>query len=165
MSQPLLLDTNVLLVYLVGLYNPSLISTFEKTSSYDEQSFNMIKHIVHYHKTLIVNSYIATEISNLSSQFHSKNIDEYYVRLVNYFSSVNENTFSLKYLCSNTSAIIKFGFTDVSILELASKNSVTVLSDDWALVTEGISKNLNFINFRNLQGKNWFNNYITINKT
>jgi hypothetical protein len=61
----LLVDTNLLLLYLVGKTNPDRIRNFKRTSRYTVEDFELLDEIMGQFKTLVTTPHILTELSNL----------------------------------------------------------------------------------------------------
>ncbi len=72
----LILDTNILLVYLIGCYRPELTSRNSRTSSYDKEDFYSIEKYIEG-KCLVITPYILAEISNLSLYIKEPGLTEY----------------------------------------------------------------------------------------
>lgn len=60
----ILLDTNVLLLYLVGSIDPQNVGRFKRTAKYDENDFRILSNLVNLFKTNVTTPHILTEASN-----------------------------------------------------------------------------------------------------
>lgn len=141
-----ILDTNILLVYLVGCIDLRLISSFKRTSSrFCEDDFEVLNQIFSKFKKFITTPNILTEVSNLGGQLNG----DYKIKFFEILSRFIEQT-PEQYVKSSDIAIdidfIKFGITDRGILEL-SKDDYLIITDDFKLSAK-CSNSLNYNHLR-----------------
>ena len=67
-SRGVLVDTNLLLLYFVGLYNPSLIPQFKRTRIFTVNDFDVLQNFIALFSKVVTTPDILTEVSNLSNQ-------------------------------------------------------------------------------------------------
>ena len=67
-NKGLLIDTNILLLYLVGAYNPGLLARASGTFQYTEEDFTALCHVMSRFNNWIVTTNILTEASDLSGR-------------------------------------------------------------------------------------------------
>lgn len=67
------LDTNLLLVLLVGLWDPRHIARFKRTASYGEDDFRLLAAIVGRASRLVTTPHILTEVCNLLESLNRQN--------------------------------------------------------------------------------------------
>lgn len=113
------IDTNLLLVYLVGCVDPQLIIKFKKTSSrYCVEDFTILDELLGSFNKFITTPNILTEVSNLGGQLSGKNKGYFFAVLSAFIQKTTE-----KYIHSSEIAkdnlFIKYGITDRGLLELA----------------------------------------------
>jgi hypothetical protein len=65
-NKGIVVDTNLLLLLAVGLYDPRRISSFKRTSKFNAQMFGLVKQIVEQFEQRYTTPYIITELDNLS---------------------------------------------------------------------------------------------------
>lgn len=63
-----LLDTNLLLLLIVGRTDPSLIGTHKRTRDYDPGDVDVIEHLIAAYDGLVTTPHVLTETSNLLRQ-------------------------------------------------------------------------------------------------
>lgn len=63
----LLVDTNLLLLYLVGTTNKKRILNFKRTQTYTIEDFDLLSRFMAEFKTLITTPHVLTEVSNLGN--------------------------------------------------------------------------------------------------
>ena len=68
----IVVDTNLLLLLLVGLYDKSLIKDFKRTQKYDIDDFDRLRIVIYYCKNRIYTTpNILTEITNLTDSINA----------------------------------------------------------------------------------------------
>ncbi len=128
-NKVIFLDTNVLLVFLIGkigeLIGTNYLNKFFKTSQYKDQ-YESICEVISNHSLIISNSYIFSEISHLTIYSKDFSSDLHFV-LIKYIQELLKNK-QLKIVETPIIDIIKnnsiyfLGFNDVSILESPEPN-------------------------------------------
>ena len=66
-SAGLLVDTNLLLLYLIGKTNPNRISNLKRTDKYSIKDFELLARFMANFRSLAVTPHILTEVSNLGN--------------------------------------------------------------------------------------------------
>ncbi len=64
-TKGVIVDANLLLVYIVGLHNPRRLSGFKRTSNFNEASYGFLSEIIGQFKAIITTPNILTEVCNL----------------------------------------------------------------------------------------------------
>ncbi len=131
-TKPIIADTSPLLLLLTCLYDETAIAEFKRLSKYKSDYYDLLFQFVRGRK-VIVTPQVLAEISNFAkgglkpnkfSGFIEKNrqifemIDERYIPKTDILASQQ---------------LVKFGFTDTSIILAAKENNGVVLTDDFAL--------------------------------
>lgn len=147
----LLIDTNVLLLLLVGSLDSKLIGNFKTTANqgFDEADFNLLRAFVGKFHKIVTTPHILTEVSNHADKIkgdHHKKIFERFVCLIEQLDERIEPT----KLLTKSDAFVGFGLTGTAISSLASKN-LLVLTADFPLVGYLQKKNVDVINFNHLR--------------
>lgn len=132
-NRGIILDTNLLILYIVGNYNIDYIKEFKRTASkgYTEDDFLALSKILNIFNKVFLTPHVLSELSNLTFNYkneENKNFTEYLLIAKRVLENINENNISKNNILS--SKFLKFGFTDISILELAINNSLPVITDD-----------------------------------
>jgi hypothetical protein len=141
-----ILDTNILLVYLVGCVDTKLIEKFKKTSSrYCAEDFKILDDLLGKFAKFTTTPNILTEVSNLGGQLNGDAKEKFFEFLSKFIQKTTE-----KYIPSSEISkdqfFIQFGITDRGIIELA-KTEHLVITDDFRLC----AKCTNGINFNHLR--------------
>ncbi|MBN3891152.1 MAG: PIN domain-containing protein [Nostoc sp.] len=151
-----LIDTNILLLFLVGSVNQERITKFNRTQQFIPEDYELLLEFIARFQKLVTTPNILTEVNSLANQLGEpersqcfaifaqfvKNVallDEYYVNSLD---------------AVNTEKFVKFGLTDSGILTL-SKGKYLVLTDDFKLASYLQSVEVDVINFNNIRVFNW----------
>jgi len=148
-NKGLLLDSNLLLLYFIGLYDYNTISTFKRTTKYTIEDFDIISRIINFFDRVITTPHILTEISNLSGQLSGKIKSHYFKIFAEQIKLLEENSKPSKDLCDGK-CFRKFGLTDSGIVEI-SRDTYLVMTDDLPLSGYLQSQRIDVINFNHIR--------------
>lgn len=147
-----LLDSNILLLYFVGSFDPKQISRFKRTKQFTEEDYYTLLSVLGYFEKIVSTPNILTEVSNLSGQFAEPLKLLYFDKFASGIALIDE-----RYLPSaNISQIQgfrRFGITDAGIIHLA--RDTLILTDDFRLSQYLQSKNVDVLNFNHIRTFNW----------
>ncbi len=135
----IILDTNVLLLYLVGTFDLNLIKKFSRTADFSEEDFNLVSTFINLFSIKITTPHILTEVSNLFG-----NKKELHETIRNYLTLAEEKFSESKDVTQNT-VFVELGLTDTAIIETA-QNSYLVFTDDNPLYHFLINSNIDAVN-------------------
>jgi rRNA-processing protein FCF1 len=152
-NKGLLIDTNLLLLYFIGAYDPDRIPKFKRTMAFTVDEFRLLASFLDVFDKLVTTPNVLTEVSNLSGQlaenlrapFYSDFsnriplLEEHYVTSVSVSSSVHFN---------------RFGLTDSGIVQLVRDNYL-VLTDDLKLVGYLQNLGIDVVNFNHIRPLAW----------
>lgn len=145
----LLLDTNLLLLLLIGTLQPTEITQFSRTRMFTTEDYDLLKLVVDDFQTFATTPNILTEVNNLSNKLSARLKTDYF-RL---FTAWIENTREFYIVSDDLSKHAEFttyGLTDLSILH-AAKDRFLVLTIDLPLTVllqvSGVAV-INFIHLR-----------------
>jgi len=127
----LLVDTNLLLLYLIGRTNRNRISKFKRTQAYTIEDFDLLHRFMAEFKTLITTPHVLTEVSNLGDLYGQERevFRSWFVRTVEGSREhCDESRLVLKESCFH-----RLGLTDAAIVALTRHNSL-FLTDDFDLL-------------------------------
>jgi hypothetical protein len=152
-NKGLLIDTNLLLVYFVGSYDPYRISKFKRTIAFTVEDFYTLSAIFRFFAKVVTTPNILTEVSNLSNQLPEDIKPSYYSEFAKQIVAIEEQyTTSIK--ISTLGHFKKFGLTDSGIIDLV-KDRYLVLTDDLKLVSYLQNVGIDALNFNNIRTLNW----------
>lgn len=148
-----LIDTNLLLVYFVGLYDPRLISRFKRTATFTVEDFELLAQFVAFFSRVITTPNILTEVNSLSNQLAENIRRGYFSKFADRISTLDEH-----YLASSEIAALpafdRFGLTDLGIVQLV-RDQYLVLSDDLKLIIHLQQNGIDAINFNHIRAAGW----------
>jgi rRNA-processing protein FCF1 len=150
----ILIDTNILLLYYLGNYNPNKITEFKRTSSYTREDFFVLKKLLSFFEVRLTTPNILTEISNLSKGIPDKFKKNYYEILKKDIDLVEEKYLPSKEL-SRIEYFEKIGLTDSSIIKIAQQEYL-ILTDDFPLYNRLLNMKLDVINCTHIRTIDWF---------
>lgn len=151
----LILDTPILLLFLVGSYDSDYIKNFKRTQKYTTQDYQKIKRIINQFEKVYITPQILAEISNLSFEIDSNRLGLYMKNLINQLRSYSEKYISMTILLEKYDLLSKIGFTDLATLEAANKQDFYILTDDFPLSQRARKLGYQALNFTQLRGYEW----------
>ncbi|HEY8751116.1 MAG TPA: PIN domain-containing protein [Tepidisphaeraceae bacterium] len=150
-SRGILIDTNILLLYMVGLVEPAIVANrrFKRTETFSLEDFEMLEGILEGFRVVVTTPSILTETSNLLGQLAEPARSKVFEALGRSIAVMKERYVAADRL-QRESIFIRFGLTDSSIL-LAARNGFLILTDDFPLSNFLASEGLDVINFNHLR--------------
>lgn len=147
MMDSLILDTNLLLLYIVGgVEGGRYICKSKRLTKFSVEDYEKVEIVMSYAKTVSVTPYIITEVSNLmdmSGVLHQMMMEE--VKRVIQF--LNPITVDLR--TDTDGLFVSFGITDNSLINLVKNN--VVFTDDLRLAPRLLEVNsLNVLLINNI---------------
>jgi len=135
----LLVDTNILLLYIVGIVNVDLIRNFSRTANFTENDFYLVEKFINFFDVNITTPHILTEVSDLLG-----NRRELQLALRKYIEPIEEKFLESKQI-TRTKTFLQFGLADTAITETA-KNSYLVVTDDNPLFGYLVNQKIDAVN-------------------
>jgi len=135
----LLVDTNILLLYIVGIVNVDLIRNFSRTANFTENDFYLVEKFINFFAVNITTPHILTEVSDLLG-----NRIELQLALGKYIELIEEKFLESKQI-TRTKTFLQFGLADTAITETA-KNSYLVVTDDNPLFGYLVNQKIDAVN-------------------
>ncbi len=124
----IIIDSNSLIVLLLGFINPSLINRHRNTSIYDEQDFHILISVIKDIKKLVVLPNIWTEVDNILNRFSGSYKDQYVEKIILTIKETSEKYIE-SHSVENNTAFYDLGLTDTLILEHAKDCEMLITSD------------------------------------
>jgi rRNA-processing protein FCF1 len=144
----LLVDTNLLLLFLVGNLNPQLIASSKRTRGFTVGDFELLKDFMESFDAIVTTPNILTEVSNLA-EFSGKIRSDYFKQFGISIAKFDERFFAAKGFCSEN-YFEKFGLTDTAIIH-SSRDKYLVITDDFPLSNYLRTNDVDVINFTHLR--------------
>lgn len=152
-SKGVLIDSNVLLLYFVGMYDPLRIPKFKRTMIFAVEDFYTLLGLLKYFSKVVTTPNILTEVSNLANPLAGDLKSTFYLQFANQLTVLEEHYIKSAKL-SPMPQFAKLGLTDAGILDLA-KEQYLVLTDDFRLVGHLEKQGIDVINFNHVRTMNW----------
>lgn len=147
-NRGVLVDTNLLLLYIVGSVDIKLIKEFKRTNIFEENDYLSVAGYIEKFAVKVTTPNILTEVSNFLGQI-SKQRDLCFYALKESISAMEENYIPSVEIAENDS-FIKFGLTDASIAEI-SKKRYAVFTADLPLYHYLSSKGFDVLNYNHIR--------------
>ena len=146
-----LVDSNLLLLYFVGLFDPKRIRTFRRMQSrgFTLDDFGLLQRFLKLFDKLVTTPNILTEVGGLSNQLRGDEKTTYYAVFAHFVSSIAEYYTESKQICA-LEHFKQFGLADSGIINLARGNYL-VLTDDGPLVGYLQNVGIDVINFNHIR--------------
>ena len=146
MKERIIIDTNLLILLIVGLYDADYIGQHKNTSDYTVDDFELLSMRLDKCE-LVVTSSILTEVSNLLWQTSEPHKSRIRRGLAEFIGRANEHQ-PISASVTNAAEFMSLGLTDAGILELP-KGSGLILTVDWDLHVLALCRDLPSENFNN----------------
>lgn len=149
-----LVDTNLLLVYLVGYYDYATgYQTVNRSrytkGTYDPGDFDILNAMLERFRKRITTPHILAEVSNLVNQLPT-GADTFCIELLkNIIPALQERTIPAEELAKEN-AFVAFGVADTSIIK-AAQDPCLVLTDDFKLSGYMASNGMDVLNFHEIK--------------
>lgn len=124
----ILIDSNALVVLLIGMIDPNLIDSHKRTSIYEIEDYYELTNVIGNIENLIVLPNIWTEVDNLLNDFSGNYKYQYIMQITEVIKSTSEKYLESKNGASSNS-FFQLGLTDSLILEHAKECKLLITSD------------------------------------
>jgi hypothetical protein len=117
------IDSEILLLYIVGSKDPRQIRNFGRTANFDENDFILVSEFIEKFDHKITSPHILTEVSDLlgeSNDFHT---------LLKTYIDISEEKYLTSREIAKNNSFFKFGLADSAIIEI-SQNSHLIFTAD-----------------------------------
>lgn len=142
----LLMDTNVLLLFVVGTWNRAAIPSFKRTATFSPADFDILLQETARYQAKITVPGVLTEVSDLmGNEFH-----QVIAPTIEEVGKTLQERSPTKDIVLGDEVFDRLGFADVSIL-LAIDADTTVLTDDVHLYNEALYRGFDAVNFNHLR--------------
>lgn len=123
-NKGVLIDTNLLLLYLVGTLNIELIREYKRTSHYTTDDFDRVSDFLKLFGKKVVTPHILTEVSDfIDNRQKLQNLLKIFIE------KEGEEQFSESRLVVKRNEFIKFGLADTATIQTA-KDKYLIFTDD-----------------------------------
>ena len=123
-----LIDTNALVVLIIGLIDPKLINKHKRTSIYEEKDFEDLISFVGDFNELVVLPNVWTEVDNLLNNFKGNRKTEYIDKITQTIKLTTEKKLKTK-TATESETFYDLGITDSLLFEYSKKCELLITSD------------------------------------
>jgi hypothetical protein len=148
----ILIDTNLLLVFLMALWNEKVTLDFKRTQGYTADELTYLKLIVGEFQQWIVTPSVLAEVSNLAGQLPHDKRNSFFAFLSKVLANgpFVERFTELPKVVDDGSCFARLGFTDASIERLGA-SGIPVLTDDAVLYVRLQQQSIESFNFHHVR--------------
>jgi rRNA-processing protein FCF1 len=140
----ILVDSNLLLLLLIGSHDLSLISRFKRTSGYTAEDYKLLADFVQMFASIATTPHVLTEVSNLANPLGSPIKEQWFGHFRRTLQLFEEHPLEAQELSARNEFLV-FGLTDTALCTLCE--DVLLITEDYRLSGYLRSKNLPVINF------------------
>ena len=145
-----LVDTNLLLLFLVGGYDRTLVERFSRTADrFVSADFDTLAGLLTEFERVVTTPHILTETSNLMGQLSGRTRIGCFEWLAHSIPDMRETHIAGADLVQRE-PFVKLGITDASVIEVAAAPYL-VLTDDFRLYNFLADRGTDVLNFNNLR--------------
>ncbi len=124
----ILIDTNALIILILGQIDSRLIDTHRRTSIYEEQDYYDLLSVIVKIENLIVLPNVWTEVDNLLNGFNGEQKYQYITKITETIKSTSEQ-FMSSLIGVNSDSFFDLGLTDSLLLNLAKECELLITTD------------------------------------
>lgn len=148
-SKGVLVDANLLVLYVVGMFDPKEIARHKRTRTFTPEDFKLLARVLDYFDCVVTTPHVLAEVSNLAGQIGDHARFGVFTALSEVIPGFSEEHVPSAELVKDPS-FTRFGLTDSSIMHHA-KGKFLVLSDDFRLTQYLQYHGVEAINFNHLR--------------
>jgi rRNA-processing protein FCF1 len=149
-SRGVLVDANLLLLYIVGSYDLQRISRFKRTCQFQPSDFEFLaRFMALFHRRVTTPSVLA-EVSNLVSQMGEPARTECLASLAADIETLDER-YDRSRDVAREESFLSVGLTDAAIQVVARAEGLLVLTDDYRLANRLLAEGLAAINYNHIR--------------
>jgi hypothetical protein len=148
-SDKLLLDTNLLILLVIGLTDSTQIERFKRTRAYTRTDYELLRDFVNGYGALVTTPNVLTETSNLAGQLAEPLRGRVLAVLAGFISGAEERYYASRALTEER-VYLQLGLTDTAVKRAAGER-VSILTDDLPLYGRLASEGAEVFNFHHLR--------------
>jgi hypothetical protein len=149
----LVLDTNILLVFIVGSADRLAVGKRKRTNQYKPEDFDLLLRLSHqFHDRILTTPNILTEVSNLLGEDATGQEKRLFDEFIHCIENIDEKYLPSRQICK-LSSFPRLGLTDSGISEIKTmcKDQYLVITDDLKLYTHLTRLGIDVLNFTHLR--------------
>ncbi len=144
-----LLDTNLLILLLVGTFDPERISSFKRTNRYSSDDYQLLFLLLEPFEAIVTTPNVLTETSNLSGNLGGHFTQAYFTAFIERVRDLHEiYTPSLDVM--EKPEFLRLGLTDIGLVDIAV-GQYLLLTDDLDLHAWAIERGAGAVHFSQIR--------------
>jgi rRNA-processing protein FCF1 len=152
-KKKLLVDTNILLLYVVGSLSLDRIARHKRTDTFTIEDYRLLDRLLRESGGIVVTPNILTEVSNLLGHTDEKTRGSLLI-LLRSLVRISEEHYVRSLEAVEAAEFSRLGLADASILSSPTED-LTVLTDDLHLYLALQRRGVEVINFNHLRERFW----------
>lgn len=149
----LLIDTNLLVLFIVGSVNPDRIERFKRTSQYTKSDYQLLLRVLDRFERLYTSAHVMAEVSNLTDLTGAERLLAR--RKLRDMLAILQEPWMSSARAAQYPAYESLGLTDAAIMALAREHNCAVLTADFNLYRALSGDGIPVLNFAHLQELSW----------
>lgn len=149
-NHSVLLDSNLLMVYLVSQLGQGEIERNKKTRNFTTEDGETLQLLLRQFGQMITTPHILAEVTNLLDWITGEKRVQVFAQLATFIEQVDEHYLPAKQIIVSP-AFIKLGLTDASLFELIRQKDTVLLTADLDLYGFAVGYHLSALNFNHFR--------------
>lgn len=148
------IDSNLLVLLLIGKYQPSYIPKFKPTASFLSDDLEIVSHFVAQFRSVVISPHVLAETSNHSFKMPEGNLKQYLDVFVGLVGTFKETIVSKDAILSHR-YFKKLGVTDVGLILCCLEGKFLLLTIDRKLANMATECGVEAVHLNELRSYNW----------
>lgn len=149
MLSGIVIDTNILLLYVIGRFDRLRISRFKRTAQFTAEDYELLGRVLSQFRTIRTLPHVLAEVNSLAGQLPSEVLAEFRTQFATDIATLSEGL-TTSADASQRPEFAFLGLTDSAII-LESLNRYLVMTDDLKLFNALSRAGIDVINFTTLR--------------
>ena len=149
---PLLIDTNLLVLFVVGTAAKEYIARHKKLTAFTVEDYDRLVKIIARASEVLVTPNTLTETSNLAAYINEPARSKVLAVLRTVIVSDSQERYVPSSVAAERKEFVRLGLADAALLEIAA-NDVTLLTTDFDLYNTALKKGAQALNFNHLRDR------------
>lgn len=150
-TKGILVDTNILLLYFIGLTRKDRISRFSRTEQFAPQDYDLLVALFADFKDVVTTPTILAEVSSFINQIGEPDRSACYANFAIEIPALSEMYIPSREVASDDWSFVAYGLTDCGVAEVAKNRRYLVLTDDRRVVSFLTSRSIDAVSFDQLR--------------
>lgn len=150
MKGSLLIDTNLLVLFVVGTAAKEYIAKHKKLTAFTVEDYDRLVKIIARASEVLVTPNTLTETSNLAAYINEPARSKVLDVLRTVIASASQERYVPSSVAAERKEFVRLGLADAALLEIAAKD-VTLLTTDFDLYNTALKKGAQALNFNHLR--------------